>query len=329
LIETVESSDKLKVRFLSIDVFRGLAVVLMVIANTLAIYENVPAWSKHAGDFGLTYVDLIAPFFVFMLALNMNISYQKRKEKFGRKKAMFRYIRRFLIFISIGLFLTIYIGPDGFYFRWGTFQVLGMSGLLLLPLIELKPFLKLSVAVIIMLLHQLILFTPLSSIIYESIEGGILGALSWSSIMILSSFLAEALTKGKDKVKSYFLFGGIICVVLGFGFGFIWGISRAYISLPFIIVSVGISSLVYYLLYYIFEVWANNHEFVKKEKFFSVVGKNAFMLYLIHVVIVYSIYQIIPLNISSVIIFSISFVNVAIIWLIAFLMNKVEMFIII
>ncbi|GAH55234.1 unnamed protein product [marine sediment metagenome] len=188
---------------------------------------------------------------------------------------------------------------------------------------------EMFIVVIIMILHQLILFTPLSLIIYESIEGGILGALSWGSMMVFSSFLAEALINGKDKVKSYFLFGGLICVVLGFGFGFILGISRAYISLPYIIVSVGISSLIYYLLYYIFEVWANNHEFVKKEKFFSVVGKNAFMLYLIHVVIVYSIYQIIPLNISSVIIFSISFVNVAIIWLIAFLMNRVEMFIVV
>ena len=329
MIETAESSDKLKLRFLSIDVFKGLTVVLMVFVNTLAIYENVPSWSKHAGDFGLTYVDLIAPFFVFMLALNMNMSYQKRKEKFGRKKAMLRHIRRFLIFIGIGFFLTIYIGPDGFYFRWGTFQVLGLSGLLLLPLIELKPFLKLSVAIIIMILHQLILFTPLSSIIYDSIEGGIFGALSWGSMMILSSFLAESLTKGKDKVKNYFLFGGLICLVLGFGFGFILGISRAYISLPYIIVSVGIASLIYYLMYYIFEVWANNHEFVKKEKFFSIVGKNAFMLYLIHVVIVYSIYQIIPLNIYSVIIFSISFVNVAIIWFIAFYMNKFKMFIVV
>ncbi len=329
MIEKVENSDKLKGRFLSIDVFKGLTVLLMVLVNTLAHYENVPTWSKHAGDFGLTYVDLIAPFFVFMLALNMNISYQKRKEKFGRKRAMLRYVRRFLIFIGIGLFLTIYIGPGEFYFRWGTLQVLGMSGLLLLPLIELKPFLKLSVAVIIMILHQIILFTPLSSIIYESIEGGILGALSWGSMMIFSSFLAESLTMGKDKVKSYFLFGGLICVVLGFGFGFILGISRAYISLPYIIVSVGISSLIYYIMYYIFEVWANKHEFVKKERFFSVVGKNAFMLYLIHIVIVYSIYQIIPLNISSVILFSISFVNVAIIWFIAFLMNKVKMFIVV
>jgi len=329
LIETVESSDKLKIRFLSIDVFKGLTVILMMFVNTLANYENVPTWTKHAGDFGLTYVDLIAPFFVFMLALNMNISYQKRKEKFGRKKAMLRYFRRFLIFIGIGFFLTPYIGPDGFYFRWGTFQVLGMSGLLLLPLIELKPFLKLRVAVITMILHQFILFTPLSSIIYESIEGGILGTLSWGSMMIFSSFLAESLTKGKDKVKRYFLFGGLICVVLGFGLGFILGISRAYISLSYILVSVGISSLIYYLLYYIFEVWANNHEFVKKERFFSVIGKNAFMLYLIHVIIVYCIYQIIPLNISSVIIFSISFVNIALIWFIAFLMNKFKMFIVI
>ena len=136
-------------RILSVDVFKGLTVLLMVFLNSFHPYDDVPAWTKHAGDYGLTYVDLVAPFFVFMLALNMDISYKRRVEKFGKKRALSRFIRRFLIFIGIGLLLTIYIDLDGFYFRWGTLQVLGFSGLMVLPLLELKPFVKLIFAIIL------------------------------------------------------------------------------------------------------------------------------------------------------------------------------------
>ena len=51
-------------RYISIDVFKAISITLMVYVNTLRPYENVPAWSKHAVDFGLTFVDLIAPFFI-------------------------------------------------------------------------------------------------------------------------------------------------------------------------------------------------------------------------------------------------------------------------
>ena len=316
-------------RILSIDVFKGLTVLLMVFLNSFHPYDDVPAWTKHAGEYGLTYVDLVAPFFVFMLALIMNVSYKRRVEKFGRKRALLRYIRRFLIFIGIGLLLNIYIDLDGFYFRWGTLQVLGFSGLMLLPLIELKPFVKLIFAIFFMVSHQLILLTPASVIIYDSVEGGILAVFSWGSMMILSSFLADGLGKSKELVKHYFLYGGFICLVIGIGTGFIWGISRPYISLPYILISVGVASILYYLLYFIFEEWGINYNFIKKEKIFSVVGKNAFFFYLIHMLIAYTIYMIFPFDTPSIILFPLAIVHTAFIWLLAHYMNKLEIFIII
>jgi len=316
-------------RILSIDVFKGLTILLMVFINTFQPYDDVPAWSKHAGEYGLTYVDLVAPFFVFMLALNMKISYKRRVEKFGKKRAALRFIRRFLIFIGIGLVLTIYVDYNGFYFQWGTLQVLGFSGLMVLPLLELKPFVKLTFATIFMVLHQLILLTPASVIIYESVEGGVLAVLSWGSMMILSSFLAEGVGNGKEQVKHYFLYGGFICLLIGIGTGYVLGVSRPYISLPYILISIGVASLLYYLLYFIFEEWDIKYNFIKKERIFSVVGKNAFIFYLIHMLIAYTIYSIFPFDTPSIIIFPLAIVHTAFIWLMAYYMNKLEMFIVI
>lgn len=111
-----ENFTKQPERILSIDVFKGLTVLLMVFVNSVHPYDAMPVWTRHAGDYGLTYVDLVAPFFVFMLALNLNISYKRRVEIDGKKRALIRYIRRYLIFIGIGLVLMMYVGPEGFFF---------------------------------------------------------------------------------------------------------------------------------------------------------------------------------------------------------------------
>ncbi|NVM17164.1 MAG: DUF1624 domain-containing protein [Candidatus Lokiarchaeota archaeon] len=316
-------------RILSIDVFKGFTVLLMVFLNSFHPYDDVPAWTKHAGEFGLTYVDLVAPFFVFMFALNMNIAYKRRVERVGKTRALLRYIRKSLILIGIGLLVTIYVGPDVFFFRWGTLQVLGFSGLMLLPLLELKPYVKLVFAIVFMILHQIILSTPLSVVIYDSVEGGIFGIFSWGSMMILSSFLAESISKGKEYIKHYFLFGGLACLILGIISAFLWGISRPYVSLPYILISVGVASLIYCLLYYIYEEWGKNYNFVKKEKIFSAIGKNAFIFYLVHMMIAFTIYSIFPFDTPSIILFPLAIVHTAFIWFLAYYMNKLEMFIVI
>ncbi len=70
-VDSLSSDIKKKIRYMSIDVFRGIVIVAMVFVNTLSEFNTTPAWSKHAIDFGLTYVDLVAPFFIFAIALNI------------------------------------------------------------------------------------------------------------------------------------------------------------------------------------------------------------------------------------------------------------------
>lgn len=324
-----ESLTEQRLRILSIDIFKGLTVLLMVFVNSIQLFNNIPAWTKHAGNYGLTYVDLVAPFFVFMLALTFNISYKRRVQKEGNNKARLRYIRRFLIFIGIGLILTMYADVNEFHFRWGTLQVLGTSGLMILPLLDLKPYLKLIFAIVFMGFHQFLLFTPINLLIYDSIEGGILGIFSWGSMMILSSFLAEGLDKERKYIKKYFLFGGFISLIIGIGSAFLLGISRAYISTPYILISVGTASILYYFLYYVYEIWGVNYSFVTKEKIFSAIGKNAFLSYLIHIVIVYVVYSIFPFDTPSIIIFPFAVLHAVSIWIIVYYLNKMRIFIII
>lgn len=180
-----------------------------------------------------------------------------------------------------------------------------------------------------MILHQFILFTPISIVIYDSIEGGILGIFSWGSMIILSSFLAEGLKKGKEYVRYYFLYGGFLLLLIGIGSAFVWGISRPYISLPYILISIGVASIVYFILNYIYELWGVNYSFVKKERIFSAVGRNAFILYLVHILIAYSIYTIFPFNTLGLVIFPIAVIHVAIIWTLAYYLKKMKIYIVI
>ncbi|NHJ20095.1 MAG: DUF1624 domain-containing protein [Candidatus Lokiarchaeota archaeon] len=316
-------------RFLSIDVFKGLAVLLMVFVNSIQNYNDIPSWTKHAGDYGLTYVDLVAPFFVFMLALNLNISYNRRVKKVGKKRALLRYLRRYLILIGIGLILMIYIDEHHFYLRWGTLQVLGVSGLMLLPLVNLKTYIKLIFAVVFMCIHQLLLFTPMQSVIYNSIEGGFFGLFSWGSMMVLSSVLGDGLKKGKEYVVRYFLYGGLICFIIGIALSFFQGISRPYISIPYILISVGIASMFYCFLYFLYEQWGTRFRFVINERIFSAIGRNAFIFFIIHLLIVYSIFTFFPPETPNFIIIPLAIGHAVFVWILAYLMSKYEIYIVI
>ena len=314
-------------RILSIDVFKGLSITLMTFVNSLAFFENVPAWTKHAGDYGVTYVDLIAPFFIFMLALNFTLSFKKRVEMFGRKKAYLRFLRRYLIFIAIGLVLFLEVDVDTLILRWGTLQVLGTAGLIHLSIAEMKSYYRLIIGTILLIIHQIMLSTDLSFIIYDGIEGGLIGSLSWASMMIFSSVITDAIWNEK-KWKLFFL-GGLIFIISGIITGLYFGISRAYMSLPYVLVSVGASSVIYFIIHFIFDIAPVRWEVIKQEKILSVSGKNAFLLYIIHLLLISLEYELIPLSIEWTIILSVAIVNVVIILVLGFFMDKYKIYLII
>ena len=70
-------------RILSIDIFRGFTIFMMVFVNDLAGVANIPGWMKHvaAGVDGMTFVDVVFPAFLFIVGMSVPFAVEKRLEK--------------------------------------------------------------------------------------------------------------------------------------------------------------------------------------------------------------------------------------------------------
>jgi heparan-alpha-glucosaminide N-acetyltransferase len=70
-------------RLASIDIFRGLTMVVMIFVNDLDSVRGLPWWTHHmaAKINAMTYVDMVFPFFLFIVGLSMPLAIQQRLKK--------------------------------------------------------------------------------------------------------------------------------------------------------------------------------------------------------------------------------------------------------
>ncbi len=64
-------------RLVSLDIFRGLTVLFMIIVNTPGSWDYVYAPLRHAKWHGCTPTDLVFPFFLFIVGVSMWYSMKK------------------------------------------------------------------------------------------------------------------------------------------------------------------------------------------------------------------------------------------------------------
>ena len=83
-----------KKRILSIDVFRGLTILVMIFVNDLASVKGLPWWTYHIpyGTDGLTYVDVVYPAFLFIVGMSIPIAIEKRLDKGLSKLQLIKHI---------------------------------------------------------------------------------------------------------------------------------------------------------------------------------------------------------------------------------------------
>lgn len=98
---------KAKKRYLSLDVFRGAAVCLMILVNNPGSWGHIFAPLRHASWHGLTPTDLVFPFFLFAVGNAMAFVIPRAIEKGPRSFWTKVLWRSFMIFM-IGLFLNWY-----------------------------------------------------------------------------------------------------------------------------------------------------------------------------------------------------------------------------
>ncbi len=131
-------------RISSIDAFRGFTVLAMIFVIQVANYTHLPltmSWFgsppvstfKHAGDavnatgIGLTFTDLVAPFFVFIVGMSLTLSKKRRGSDWWKHVG-----KRTILLILLGvIYISLALGSanswGGISYWWGILQAIGIA----------------------------------------------------------------------------------------------------------------------------------------------------------------------------------------------------------
>jgi predicted acyltransferase len=91
-------------RLLSLDVFRGMTILLMIIVNNPGSWAFVYPPLSHSKWNGCTPTDLVFPFFMFIMGTAMYYSFKKFNFSLNRD-SIFKILKRSLIIFLLGLFI--------------------------------------------------------------------------------------------------------------------------------------------------------------------------------------------------------------------------------
>ncbi|WP_138480845.1 acyltransferase family protein [Dyadobacter bucti] len=109
----MENQNNTFSRLLSLDAMRGFTIAAMIMVNFPGSEEFVFPTLRHTKWNGLTFTDLIAPVFLFIVGVSIAIAYSKRLREEGPKGDLYKKIViRSLKIFAVGMFLNMLPGFD-------------------------------------------------------------------------------------------------------------------------------------------------------------------------------------------------------------------------
>ena len=156
----------LKQRFWEVDLFRGIAIVMMVLFHFFfdLNYLGIAHLDMHSGLL-LVMGRISAIIFVFLVGVSLTLSYSRtRLSRPGRRSYYFKFFKRGLVIFSWGLVITL---VTALLLRRGTvyFGILHLIGL---SIMLAYPFLKYRAESLVAGLLVLLLALPASQILIDS-----------------------------------------------------------------------------------------------------------------------------------------------------------------
>ena len=101
-------------RLISLDVFRGLTILLMTIVNNPGDWGNVYPPLLHAHWNGCTPTDLVFPFFIFIMGVAVPLAMPEKKyDETTFNKILIRSLRM----LCLGIFFNFF-GIDHYFCCW-------------------------------------------------------------------------------------------------------------------------------------------------------------------------------------------------------------------
>ena len=293
-----------KERILSVDIFRGATILLMVLVNTPGTWSNVYGPFLHADWHGYTPTDLVFPFFLFIVGTSIAFSYKGRKVNAEvYKKIGVRTLKLIALCVFLGAFIIHFPFFKNFQdIRFpGVLQRIGVVFFFAAILFINLDWKKLIWVTAILLIGYWLLMTlvPVEGIA-STLDRAPNNLANWLDVQVFGShnykadYDPEGLLSTIPSIASALLgvFTGLILtskqakkatILMGLGgslliIGHIWDIvfpiNKALWTSSFVLVTAGWANLILALIYYLTDV--------KKIEFGSVfryAGANAIVIY--------------------------------------------------
>ncbi len=291
-------------RVISVDIFRGLTIVLMILVNTPGTWANVYAPFLHAKWHGYTPTDLVFPFFLFIVGTSIAFAYKNKKGTISTYK---KIAVRSLKLIGLGLFLGAFtisfpfikdvevirfpgvlqrIGIVFFFaailfinFNWKS--LLGICAVLLVgywllmgyvPVEGVESTFERAPNNLANYLDVNVFGTHSYKADYD--PEGLLSTLPSIASALLGIFTGLILTSQKEKKEITLIILGVAMLIFGHLWDLAFPINKALWSSSFVLVTAGWANILLALIYYLSDVKG-----LKFGSIFKYAGANAITVY--------------------------------------------------
>jgi len=244
-------------RYKWVDTYRGIAVLFMA---TLHFFVNIfpsqpPSFLNYSVRGVISIGDMAVALFLFISGVStyFSISGMKKRgenEDEAVRRVLFRYSR---IFIA-GLLLDVILIASASKVWW-VLEAIGLSGILALFFICFSDRMKiLAVAVIGICYSYLISLPEIYSVVSTFPNGGLLGSVSLSGIVLIGYMCGEYIEKKKKRAINLLVKAGLISTLMGLLLSSFITYDRGIGSFPFVVLSSGFCMLLMAALYWLVEL---------------------------------------------------------------------------
>ena len=266
-------------RLESIDQFRGFAILSMILVNFLAHLDATPSFLRHAGKYGFTFADLVAPFFLFSVGLVSQESLNRAIQRMGSFRGYVRLIKRNVLLIIIGIAGSMLMKLR-IEFSWGILQAIGLAGIITLPFTISKPLRKVLLCFFVFTFYS-ILGVAIPEVIMLGKHGGPQGAFMWAQCILLGEIAASLISRRAINQNIYKLLTyAIILILIGVLASNFILISKPALTPSYIVLSSGLSCLAFVVFFLLSE------QFNIKVPTLSEMGRNALLIFILHYLLI-------------------------------------------
>jgi predicted acyltransferase len=255
----------MRTRLLSIDYFRGSAVVLMLVYDYVLFFSrSIPLVFQHDQFDKLSVGDFVAPLFLFIMGLSLAFSIDKRRSLGDAESTVFwQVVRRSVLLVLIGVLVddlrtpllggTIGLGGT-YYIKWGVLETLGVSYIVAYLIMRVGTKARFALIAFLLAVYAVLISNPsVAAFVQTHAHGSPVASISWATIAVFGMIAGERLIQNRQDYELFLYRMGGTLIIIGAAVSLFIPPWKELVSPSYALITAGASAIAYMTAYYVME----------------------------------------------------------------------------